>query len=120
MDHVRRAEEYYRRVGQKNIAGIAEYLHPDVEFRGPLATLKGREAVIAATSNFMQAFASLTIRAKFGAETQAMLVYDVDLPGIAKQFPGASLLSFRDGLIIGIELLYDGSRLLEKSKEIFS
>ena len=108
------AEEYYTLVGQKNAEGIKKYLHPDVELYGPLATLKGKEAVIEATSNFMNAFKSLTIRAKFGAGDQAMIVYDVDIPGIAKDFPGASLLSFRDGLIVRIELFYDASRFLEK------
>jgi hypothetical protein len=115
-----RAEEYYKLVGEKNGEGIKKYLHPDVQFYGPLATLKGKDAVIGATSNFMKSFTSLTIRAKFGAKDQAMIVYDVDIPGIAKDFPGASLLTFCDGLIIRIQLFYDGSRFVEKGKEIFS
>lgn len=108
------AEEYYRVVGEKNTAGINKYLHQDVEFYSPLATLKGKQAVIEATSNFMAAIQSLTIRAKFGGKDQAMIVYDSDIPGLAKAFPGASLLSFRDGLIVRIELFFDGSRFLKK------
>lgn len=114
------AEAYYRLVGEKNAEGFKKYLHPDVEFYGPLATLKGKEAVIEATSNFMNVFESLTIRAKFGAEGHAMIVYDSNIPGIAKSFPGASFLSFRDGLIVRIELFHDGSRFAEKRKEVFS
>ncbi len=114
------AEEYYTLVGEKNIEGIKQYLHPDVEFCGPLATLKGQDTVIKATSNFMNMFQSLRIRAKFGSGDQAMIVYDIDIPGIANDFPGASLMSFRDGLIVKIELFYDGSRFAEKSKEVFS
>lgn len=115
-----KAEEYYKWVGEKNIEGVKKYLDPDVEFYGPLATLKGREAVIKATSNFMDAFKSLSIRAKFGAGDQAMIVYDIDIPGIAKDFPGASLLTFRNGLIVEIELFYDGSHFVKKKEEIFS
>lgn len=107
------AEEYYKLVGEKNKEGIKKYLHPDVELYGPLANLKGKEAVIEAVCNFMQAFNSLTIRAKFGAGDQAMIVYDTDIPGIAKEFPGASLLSFHEGLIARIELFFDGSRFKE-------
>lgn len=114
------AEDYYTLVGQKNAEGISKYLHPDVEFYGPLAALKGKDAVIKATSHFMNVFKSLTIRAKFGGEDQAMIVYDTDIPGIANQFPGASLLAFRDGQIIRIELFHDGSRFSEKRDEIFS
>lgn len=115
-----RAEEYYKLIAEKNVEEMKKYLHPDVEFYGPLASLKGKEVVIQATNNFMNMFKSLTIRAKFGTDEQAMIVYDVDIPGIAKEFPGASLLNFHEGLIVRIQLFYDGSRFLEKKEEIFS
>jgi hypothetical protein len=119
-NYAMRGEEYYQQVAQKNPESIKKYLHPEVEFYGPLATLKGKEAVLEATRNFMNAFTSLTIRTKFCAGDQAMIVYNSDIPGIAKDFPGASLLTFREGLIVKIELFYDGSRFTEKKKEIFS
>lgn len=115
-----RAEEYYKLVGEKNAEGIKKYLHPDVELYSPLVTSKGKEAVLKATSQFMNTFKSLTIRAKFGAGDQAMIVYNVDIPGIATDFPGASLLSFREGMIVKIQLFYDASLFVEKKKEIFS
>jgi hypothetical protein len=108
------AEEYYKLVGTKNAEAIKKYLDADVEFHSPLTTLKGRDAVLEATSNFMKAFKSLKIRAKFGAGNQAMIVYDTDIPGIAENFPGASLLSFRDGLIVKIELFHDASRFAKE------
>ncbi|MEX2304844.1 MAG: nuclear transport factor 2 family protein [Waddliaceae bacterium] len=114
------AEEYYKLVGEKNAEEVKKFLHPSVEFFGPLAKLKGREAVLEATCNFMNMFKSLKIRAKFGAGEQAMIVYDVDIPGIMEAFPGASLLTFRDGQVVRIELFYDGSRFVEKKEEIFS
>jgi hypothetical protein len=114
------AEEYYLLIGEKNIEKVKHYLDPQVEFYGPLATLAGKEAVAGAVSNFMHVFKSLTIRAKLGAKDQAMIVYDVDIPGISTHFPGASLLSFRNGMIVRIELFYDGSHFVEKKEEIFS
>ncbi len=118
-NYIAQAEEYYTLVGEKNADGFKKYLHSDVEFYGPFAVLKGKEAVFEATSNFTKAFKSLTIRAKFGAKDQAMIVYDTDISGISKCFPGASLLTFHDGLIIKIELFYDGSRFMQKKEEIF-
>lgn len=113
-NHLSRAAEYYTLVGEKNAEGIQKYLHPHVEFCSPLATLKGKEAVIEATSNFMNAFKSLTIRAKFAEGDQAMIVYDLDIPWMPKSFPGVSLLSFRDGMIVKIELFFDGRPFVEK------
>lgn len=105
-----RAEEYYRLIGEKNVEGIKKYLDNDVEFYSPLATLKGKAAVVEATGNFMKAIAGLKIRAKFDAGDLAMIVYDVDFSGGASNFPGASLLTFCNGLIVRIELFHDASR----------
>ena len=113
-------ESYYRLVGEKNIDAIGKFLDAHVELLSPLATVKGKEEVVRATANFMKSFDSLRIKAKFGNDEQAMIVYDTDIPGIANNFPGASLLSIRDGLITRIQLFYDGSRFMVKSKEIFN
>ena len=118
-DNRARAVEYYTLVGKKDVEGVKNYLHPDVEFYGPLAQLKGKELVVEATHNFMKSFSSLEIQAQFAAQDQAMIVYTVDIPGISKEFPGASLLYFKDGKIVRIQLFYDGSCFVEKGKEIF-
>jgi hypothetical protein len=104
-----RAEEYYKLIGEKKVEEIKKYLDHDVEFYSPLATLKGKEAIAEATGNFMNAIISLKIRAKFGSEDQAMIIYDVAIPGMANNFPGASLLTFRNNLIVRIELFHDAS-----------
>lgn len=114
------AEEYYTFVGNKNIEEVKKILHPNVQFKGPLAVLKGKEAVAQATYNFMSEFKSLKIRAKFGEGDQAIIVYDVDIPGIKGAFPGASLLNFQDGQIVSIELFYDASHFQKKKERIFS
>lgn len=109
-----KGEEYYKLIGDKDVEGIKRYLDPNVEFYSPLATLKGKEAVVGATSHFMNVFNSLKIRAKFGSKDQAMIVYDTDIPGVAKNFPGASLLTFRNNLIVRIELFHDASHFAKK------
>lgn len=113
-NHMKLAEEYYTLVGEKNVEGIKKYLHRDVEFYGPLATLKGKEAVIGMTSGFMERIKSLKIQASFASGDQAMIVYESDIPGISSHFPGASLMSFRDGLIVKIQLFFDASPFVEK------
>lgn len=114
INNIKLAEEYYKLIGQKNAEGFKKLLHPDVEFSSPVATLNGKEAVIESTSNFMNVIKSFKIRAKFGEQDQAMIVYNVDIPGVVKEFPSASLLTFRDQLIVKIELFFDGSPFIEK------
>jgi hypothetical protein len=113
-------ETYYKHVGEKNEEAVKKQLAPHVELSSPLAIVKGRDAVLESTKNFMKTFHSLTIRAKFGREHQAMIVYDVDIPGISSQFPGASLLTFENGLITKIQLFYDASHFIERKAEIFN
>ena len=70
-----------------------------------------KEAVLKAAKGFTGIFKTLTIRAKFGSEDQAMIVYEVEIPGLTKKLHAASLLSFREGLISQIELFYDSKGL---------
>lgn len=117
IDYKVKAEEYYKLIGEKNLEGIKKFLDPHVKFYSPLATLEGKDAVVEATSNFMKAFISLKIRAKFGSGDHAMIVYDVEIPGVANNFPGASLLTFHNNLIVRIELFHDASHFV-KNKDV--
>lgn len=105
---------YYTALGEKNIEAVKEYLHPDIQFTDPQEKVIGREAVLKAAKGFTGIFKTLTIRAKFGSEDQAMIVYDVEIPGLAKNLHAASLLGFREGLISQIELFYDSRNLAGK------
>jgi SnoaL-like domain len=105
---------YYTALGEKNIEAVKKYLHPDIQFNDPVEKVMGREAVLKAAQGFTGIFKNLTIRAKFGSEDQAMIVYEIEIPGLAKNLHAASLLNFRDGLISKIELFYDSSGLVGK------
>lgn len=102
---------YYTALGQKDLEEVKKYLHPDIQFTDPQEKVVGREAVLKAAKGFSNIFKALTIRSQFGSPDQAMIVYDVEIPGLAHKLHAASLLSFQDGLISKIELFYDMSRL---------
>lgn len=102
---------YYSALGEKNIEKVKEYLHPDILFTDPKEKVIGKEAVLKAAERFIGIFKTLTIRAQFGSEDQAMIVYEVEIPGLPKKLQAASLLSFQEGLISKIELFYDSKSL---------
>lgn len=102
---------YYTALGEKNIEKVSKYLHPNIQFTDPQETVIGREAVLKAAQGFAGIFENLTIRASFGSENQAMIVYEVEIPGLSKKLQAASLLSFQEGLISKIELFYDSKSM---------
>lgn len=112
-DNVAVAEAYYTAMGEKNFSGMEKYLHPNVQFSSPLGELKGREAVLEGAKKFVSFVNRLTIRAKFGAGDQAVLIIDSDCAAPIGNFPAASLLTFQEGLIAKIELILD-ARPFEK------
>jgi ketosteroid isomerase-like protein len=114
------AVAYYTALGEKNMEAVKKCLHPDIQFTDPKETVTGREEVLKAAKGFSSIFKALTIRAKFASEDQAMIVYEVEIPGLPKKLHAASLLSFKDGLISRIELFYDTHCLMEKNNEIAS
>lgn len=108
------AVAYYTALGKKDMEAVEKYLHPDVQFSDPQEKVVGRDAVLKAAKGFSAIFKALTIRAQFGSETQAVIVYDVEIPGLDKDLRAASLLGFQEGLISNIELIYDMRCLMEK------
>jgi ketosteroid isomerase-like protein len=99
--------EYYKAMGQRDFGKLEGLLSSDVQFIGPLAKLKGKEAVIEATKRFSSLFKTLSVRAKFGSNNQAMVVYDLDCPEPIGIFSSSALMTFENGLITKIELFYD-------------
>lgn len=102
---------YYKALGEKNMDAVKDCLHPDIQFSDPQEKVIGREAVLKAAEGFTRIFKTLTIRAQFGGDHQAMIVYEIEIPGFPKKLQAASLLSFQDGLISQIELFYDSKGL---------
>jgi hypothetical protein len=103
------AENYYKAMNDKDINKIASYLHPNVKFIGPLATLDGRETVVQALAGFLTVFKSLKICSKFGERDQAMLVYELECLAPIGGGRVAGLITIKDKLISNIELFFDTS-----------
>ncbi len=113
------ARAYYTAMAHKDVVGIGQFLHRDVELISPLATLHGKEAVINASKGLMAVFKSLDIKAVHGDDKEAILVIYLDCPAPIGVFRSASYLKFENGFIARIELFYDARPLLMKKDEIF-
>lgn len=114
------AEKYYAALARKDLTEMAQYLHPDVKFISPLATLQGKPAYLQAAKGFAEAIVSITIRGIFGDDNQVMIAYDTLFPEPIGHFPTASLITFEDGLMKTLEFFYDPRPLAkEKKDEIF-
>lgn len=108
------AVAYYTALGKKNLKEVETYLHPDIQFSDPQEKVRGKEAVLEAAKRFTHIFKSLIIQSKFGSEDQAIVVYEVEIPHFSKNLRAASLLSFKEGLISNIDLIYDTQPLKSK------
>lgn len=106
-DTMTKGESYYKALGEKDIHAVEQYLHQDIVFSDPQEKAVGKETVLKAAKRFMGMFKSLTICTKFGSSDQAMIIYEVEISGLSKPLKAASLLSFKDGLISEIELIYN-------------
>ena len=82
MDNIAIAEAYYTAWGEKDIARMEQFLHPDAQLITPLekAVVLGKEAILEKLKKGATLFKTLTIRAKFGSGNQTMLVIDMDFP----------------------------------------
>lgn len=118
--HLAVATNYYDAMVQKNFDAMASCLHPDVLFRGPLAEMSGKMAVVSAAKNLSQILGGIKIRAKFASGHQIMFAYDFMFPEPIGKLRAAVLMEFTNELISKIELFYDGRPFEERKSTIFS
>ena len=112
--NVSSAEAYYKAIHDKDAERVAEHLHPDIQFIGPMATLAGKDAVLEAAKRFMSFIREISIRAILGSDDRVMLTYDGDFGepiGICRT---AVWMTFKDDRIRRIELFFD-ARPFEKN-----
>ena len=101
------AQTFYTKMGEKKVANMEAYLHPELHFIAPFSEIKGKEVNLETVEKFTSAFKNLTIRTLFASGDQVMLVYDLDFPAPIGNIPSAALMTFKEGLIAKIELFYD-------------
>lgn len=101
------ANAYYQAMGRKDLSGVARCLHPEIQFKAPLATLSGKEAVVEAAGRLFGLFQTLTTRAVLGSDSQAMVAYDLHCPAPIGVCRAAALMHFKEGLIFQLELFFD-------------
>jgi hypothetical protein len=118
-DNLSFAEGYYNAMLAKDFDKMANYLHNNVHFIGPLAEMHSKEAVVAAAKNFGGILQDIQIRSRFAADDQIMFAYDMVLPAPIGKFRASVLMEFTDQLISKIELFYDARPFQEKKNEIF-
>ena len=115
-NNVATAVAYYQAMADKNLSEVAKYLHPNVRFNSPLVELRGKEAVLDAIKKLTTLFNTLKIRAQFGSDDQAILVYDINFPAPLGNSAATALMTFQDGLIAKIELIFDARPFDTKKK----
>lgn len=118
-DNLTLAENYYNAMLAKDFDKMANYLHDNVHFIGPLAEMQGKDAVVTAAKNFGSILQDIQIRSRFADGDQIMFAYDMVVPAPIGKFRAAVLMEFTDRLISKIELFYDASPFQEKKSEIF-
>ncbi len=94
-------------MARKDVAQLAQYVHPDIKFTAPLANFSGKDTLLESARAYVNSFESLNIRESFSNEEQVMLVKDVRCHAPIGKLTAAVLMTFKEGLISEIELLFD-------------
>ena len=101
------AEAYLQAWQRKDEAGIATFVHPQVEFVGPIAQTKGRDAFLAGAQRMFPLLKEIKIHTMFFSGDQVLFTYDficVEPVGICRT---AELITIKDGQIGRVELFFD-------------
>lgn len=100
-------ESYYTAMNEKDLPGLAKYLHPQVQFLSPLAQFEGKGAVVAAIEGLLEAFSKIEIRAVMEEGNRATIVFDMFCHEPIGKLRSVTLATIEDGLIVDLELFFD-------------
>ena len=101
------AVRYIEAAGDKNYDAVREVLAPDVEFRGPFATMHGPAAFIAALKRMAPVWVRSTIRDVLADEDKTAVFYDFVTDTEAGNVPCIELLTFAGDRIKAVDLFFD-------------
>ena len=112
------AEAYYSTLlsGDYNKAG--GYLHSDVKYIDRLWPATGKDRVWPVAKAFAAAVNQLQNTVKFSNNDQVVLICDVIWEKSEKPLRTAVLMTFGEGLIKQIELIYDSSEHMDICRDI--
>ena len=116
--HIGIGKAYYIAMLEKRFDDMASYVHPKVNFSGPLSIMEEKQSVIEAGKEFSRLLHAIMIREALEADNKVVLVLDMLCSDPIGKFRSVSILSFAEGLIVGIELFYDRGNV-DASKKRF-
>ena len=113
-----RVIDYNRAFGERRLDDLREMLHPDLEFDGTVKPTMGRDAYMSGLPRLVSVLLRNDIKDVIVDGDRAFVLYDfvTDTPG--GNVLSGELLTFEDGLIRKITLLFDWRRWPEVVAEI--
>ena len=100
-------DRYYAAWQRKDLSGILTCLHPDVVFKSPNATTKGKDAYSAGAQRFLSLLERVEVRNTFYSADGAMAAADFYCIPPIGICPTAERMAFKDGLVVEDELFFD-------------
>lgn len=113
------AESYYKAMSDQNMDEIAKYIHPDIQFVGPLDQFKGKDRFLKAVEGLFAFYTKIDIVASFGEGNQAMLTYHMTCVEPINLVRAAVYLTVEGNKIKELELFYDARPFERAINEIF-
>ena len=110
--------EYNRAFGEGDLERVAEMLHPDLEFDGTAKPSRGRDAYMSGLPRLVSVLKRNEVRELLVEGERAFILYDFVTDSPAGAVLSGELLTFEDGLIRKITLLFDLRRWPEVIEEI--
>jgi SnoaL-like domain len=110
-DHARIASDYIRAVGHGRLDEVATYLHPDVTFETPGgARTSGANQYLAALRRLGPIIAGNEIRSVLADGDRVCILYDFVTATPVGPVVSAEWLTFTEGRIASVYLLFDKAR----------
>jgi hypothetical protein len=101
------AEDYLDAVNEQDIEALGKNLHPQLHFKASMCEIDGRQNFLDHTEKFFTSIKGLEIRARFSSSNHTFFLYDLFFNNSLGMSRTANLMTFENGMIREMELVYD-------------
>lgn len=98
---------FFKAFAEKDLNKVAQYVDPNIHFLHPLMETKGKDTYLKHIEQVMKLFTTFTVREKFEAGNQAIIVHELHCPPPVGIIKAVALFTFKNKLITRFEVFFD-------------
>ena|ERR1700677_3492968 len=106
-ENIKTADVYFDAINKHDLAALSKVISPVVHFSSPIGDSHDRDSFLAIIEKMFPLLKEVHVRARFASDNRVFCLYDMIFNPPLGRTPTANMMTFVEGKIKMIEVIYD-------------